>query len=84
MALLKVALSAWLMGTPVAPLAGTVEITVGFVLSAAAPVVKVQTKLLASAFPERSCAAVVIVAVNRVLAARAVVGVNVATEPETE
>jgi hypothetical protein len=40
-ATLNVALSAWLMGTPVAPLTGTVEITVGAV--GAGTVLKVQT-----------------------------------------
>jgi hypothetical protein len=40
---LKVAESLLPMGTPVAPLAGTVEITVGRVVLAAAPVVKVHT-----------------------------------------
>jgi hypothetical protein len=41
MATLKVALRAWLMGTPVAPFSGTVEITVGGV--GAGSVLKFQT-----------------------------------------
>jgi hypothetical protein len=44
-------------GTPVPPIVGTVEMTVG------APVVKLHTKLLGSAFPSVSVAPVVIVAV---------------------
>src|SRR6185312_1380570 len=64
------------MGTPVAPLAGTVEITVG-----RAAVVKVHTKLAAGAMPSVFNAPVVMVAVNTVLKARGALGVNVATEP---
>jgi len=60
---LKVALTLWLMPTAVAALTGTVELTVGGVTSAVAPVVKLQTKLVTSALPARSLAAVVIVAV---------------------
>jgi len=63
-------------GTAVAPLAGTVEVTVGD-----AAVVKVHTKLAASAAPEGSFAPVVIVAVNGVLVARNAVGVKVAVPP---
>jgi hypothetical protein len=76
-----------LTGTAVAPFTGIVEITVGF---GAGTVVKVHTKLAASAAPVGSFAAVVIVAVNKVLVARTVVGVNVAvvpakvTEPATD
>jgi hypothetical protein len=40
---LKIALLFLLMGTPVAPLAGPVELTVGAVVSAVAPVVHVTT-----------------------------------------
>ena len=60
---LKVAAIFWLIVTPVAALAGTVRITVGAVVSGVAPVVKLQTKLLASALPARSRVPVVIVAV---------------------
>src|SRR5256885_1576757 len=60
---LKAAAIFWLMATPVAALAGTVKLTVGAVVSGVAPVVKLQTKLLASALPARSLAPVVIVAV---------------------
>jgi hypothetical protein len=76
MASLNVAETVVLTATPVAPLTGTVEITVG-----AAAVVKVQTKLAASPAPAGSFAPVVIVAVNKVLVARTVVGVNVAVVP---
>ena len=62
-ALLKVALTVWLIGTPVAISVGMVELTVGAVVSVDAPVVKLQTKLVASALPARSVAPVVIVAV---------------------
>ena len=76
---LKVALSAWLMGTTTAPSTGTVEITVGGV--AAGAVLNVHGKLLASDTPERSWAAVVMVAVKTVLVARSAAGVNVTTAP---
>jgi hypothetical protein len=83
-ALLKVALTAWLIQTPVADRAGLVDVTVGGVLSTPVPVVKVQVKLDASALLSRSLAAVEIVAWNNVLAARALVGVKVAVVPEYE
>ncbi|HXO04189.1 MAG TPA: hypothetical protein VN884_01015 [Candidatus Sulfotelmatobacter sp.] len=76
MASLNVAETAVLTGTPVAPIVGTVETTVG------APVVKLHAKLLASAFSTVSVAPVVIVAVYVVLAAKATIGVNVAVVPE--
>jgi hypothetical protein len=63
MPVLKVALIVWLMFTPVAVSAGAVEVTVGAVVFEAVPVVKSQTKLLASALPARSLAPVVIVAI---------------------
>jgi hypothetical protein len=59
-----------------APLIGTVEMTVG-----GTAVVKVHTKLAASAAPARSLAPVVIVAVNNTPVARMAVGVNVAVVP---
>jgi hypothetical protein len=59
-----------------APLSGTVEMTVGD-----AAVVKVHTKLAASAAPVGSLAPVVIVAVYDVPVARMAVGVNVAVVP---
>ena len=62
--------------TPVAPFTGIVEMTVG-----GGAVVKVHTKLAASAAPVRSFAPVVIVAMYKVLVARVVVGVNVAVVP---
>src|SRR5690349_13654010 len=78
---LKVALTVWLMPTAVAALTGTVELTVGGVTSAVAPVVKLQTKLATSGLPARSLAAVVIVAVYTVSGAREAPGVNVAVTP---
>ena len=65
-----------LMATLVAPFTGTVETTAG-----GGAVVKVQTKLAASAAPPGSLAPVVIVAVNPVLLARTVAGVKVAVLP---
>jgi hypothetical protein len=76
MTALNVAETRVLTGTAVVPFAGTVETTVG-----GGAVVKVHTKLAASAAPPGSLAPVVIVAVNPVLLARTVVGVNVAVLP---
>jgi hypothetical protein len=73
---LKVAAICWLRGTPVAPLAGTTEVTVG-----GGAVVKVNTKLAASASPVGSFAPVVIVAVYNVEPARGAAGVKVAVLP---
>jgi len=73
---LNVAEIAVLTATAVAPLAGIVEVTVG-----GAAVVKVQTKLAASAAPVGSFAPVVIVAIYKVLVVRTAVGVNVAVVP---
>ena len=70
-----------MMATPVAPLAGTVAVTIGRVVSRVAPVVKVQTKLAASALPAKSLAPVVTVAVYAVRGARALAGVKVAVTP---
>ena len=55
---------------------GVVETTVG-----GAAIVKLHTKLANNVWPARSCAPVVIVAVNAVLLARTAVGVNVAGVP---
>jgi hypothetical protein len=74
MALLKVALTAAFSRTLILALAGLVRVMVGAVVSGSVPVVKLHTKLAANAFPLRSSAAVVIVAVNCVLAAKALVG----------
>jgi hypothetical protein len=49
MGLLKVAVTIWLVGTPVAPLTGFSPFTVGFVVSGAAAVVNVQLYWLARA-----------------------------------
>jgi hypothetical protein len=65
------------MGMLIAPLTGLVEITVGMV-----PVVKLHTKLFASAVPIASVAPVLIVAVYLELAASKVAGVKVAVVPE--
>ena len=80
-ALLKVALSLLLTATAVAELTGTVEATVGGVVSGVAPVVKLHTKLLAKALPARSLAPVLTVAVKSVLPAKGLVGENVAVVP---
>jgi len=66
------------VGTPVAPEAGLVTVMVGGVTSEVKPVVKLQTKLLARLLPAALCAAVVMVAVYWVLAAKIAVGENVA------
>ena len=76
MASLNVAEIAVLTATAVAPLAGMVETTV-----AGGAVVKVHTKLDASATPPGFFAPVVIVAVYKVLVARTAVGVNLAVVP---
>src|SRR4029077_17127046 len=76
MASLNVAEAACFTAAAVAPLAGVVETTVG-----GTAVVKVHTKLAASAAPPGSLAPVVIVAVYKVLVARRAVGVNVAVVP---
>src|SRR5438270_14086675 len=78
---LKVALMVWLIGTAVAPLAGTVALTVGAVVSRVAPVVKLQMKSAAGALPARSLAPVVTRAVYVVREARALAGVKVAVTP---
>ena len=76
-ALLKVAAIAWLRGTPVARFKGLVEITVGGVMSGAAPVVNVHTKLAVMATPARFLAPVVTVAVYKVSGVRLLAGVRV-------
>jgi hypothetical protein len=65
-----------LTATALAPFIGIVEITVG-----GSAVVKVHTKLAASAAPVGSFAPVVIVAVYEVLVVRMAVGANVAVVP---
>jgi hypothetical protein len=81
MALLNVALTAALSGMFILALAGAVRVMVGEITSGPAPVVKLHTKLAANAFPLKSSAAVVIVAVNCVFAAKALVGWKVAVVP---
>ena len=70
---LKLALTSWLTGTALARFTGTVEVTVGAIASAFAPVVKIQAKLLASALPARSFAP---------LAPPAIVAVSFTAEPD--
>jgi len=65
------------VGTPVAPEAGLVTITVGRVVSAVLPVLKLQTWLLPRALPAELCADVLMVAVYGVLGSKFVVGANV-------
>src|SRR6266699_822760 len=80
-AALKVALMGWVIATAVAPLAGTVELTIGGVVSGVAPVVKLQLKSVASALPAKSLAPVVTAAVYMVSGARLPPGVKVAVTP---
>lgn len=80
----KVAVTGAERDTPVAPLVGVVDATVGGVRSGAAPVVKLHDVLAASALPAASFAAVVTVAVYCVLPARPTLGVNVAVLPATD
>jgi hypothetical protein len=79
MASLKVAVTTVLGHTPMAPLGGVTEITAGGGGAAhdETAVIKVHTKLLASALPEGSLAPVVIVTVYVVLSARLLEGVKV-------
>ena len=73
---LNVALTVVLSATPMAPLDGTVDTTVG-----GGAVVKVHTELAVREAPVGSVAPVVIVAVNKVLLGRTTAGVNVAVLP---
>jgi hypothetical protein len=73
---LNVAETTVFASTATVPFAGTVLTTL-----AAAAVVKVQTKLAASAVPAALLAPVVIVAVYRLLVERITLGVNVAVVP---
>ena len=81
MAVLKVALTVLSMGTATAASAGLVEVIVGATAFMVVPVVKFQTKLAAIGTPVRSVAAVVIVAVYCVLAAKFAAGVKTAVLP---
>jgi hypothetical protein len=78
---LKVAVSAAVIDTPVAPLSGVTAVTVGAGGGGAAAVVNDQLSFALSAVPPVLCAPVVIVAVYCVLYASALLGVNVATLP---
>jgi hypothetical protein len=78
MSLLKTALIFVLVGTFTAPGAGKVRMTVGCVVSANGPVMKLHTKLTASGKPLVSCAAVVMVATQSVLEGSVMLGVKVA------
>src|SRR4051794_18063211 len=77
----KVAETDELSATAVEALTGEIEDTVGGVVSGAVPVVKVHVKMPASGLPAMSSAAVVNVAVYRVLPARLFNGTNVAVFP---
>ena len=77
-ALVKVAVMLSFMATPVATLAGTVENTVGGVVSVAEPVVNFHTIFAANASPPRAFAPVVIVAVWDWLTASGADGVKIA------
>src|SRR5437899_716870 len=78
---LKVALMVWLIATPVAALAGTVELTVGGVVSGAIAEIGRQLERVASGLPARSLAPVVTVAVYAVSGARLPAGVKFAVTP---
>ena len=75
---LNVAVMILLIATPVAPLAGLVEMTVGAIKS---PVLKPQVWSKAIAFPAKSLTPVVILAVYVVESDRLLDGVNVAVVP---
>src|SRR2546429_20666 len=78
---LNVALMVWVIATSVAPLAGTVKLTVGGVVSGVTPVVKLKLKFAARPLLAKSLAPVVIVAVYAARGARALAGVKVAVTP---
>jgi hypothetical protein len=75
---LKVAIITAFTETLVAASAGTVVVTVGGVMSGAAPVVNDHTYPSSNALPARSSAPVVIVAVKVVLGNKSASGLNVA------
>ena len=81
MSSLNVALTAPFSGAVLLADAGFVRVMVGAVVLAPAPVVKLQTKFAARAFPVRSSAAVVMVAVYCLVAARGLLGLNVTVLP---
>src|SRR5881409_998905 len=74
---LKVAVTTAREHTPVAPLTGVTETTVGGGLHPLAAVLKLQAKSLASPLPNRSLTPVVRVAVKTVFMARGLDGVKV-------
>jgi hypothetical protein len=78
---LKVAVMFLLTTEPAAVSAGSVELTVGAVVSIVAPVVKPHVLSAASALAAMSLKPVVAVAVYAVLAARLLVGAKVAVRP---
>jgi hypothetical protein len=80
-ALLNVAEILALMGTPVSLREGLVALTMGGVVSAAVPVVKVHVCSDAKALPAGLLALAVIFPVKTVLAARLFVGVKIAVVP---
>jgi hypothetical protein len=78
---LKLAVIEVLMRTPVTPASGLVELTVGAVVSATPPVVKIQLKSSVMALLATSSTAAEIVAVQVALPGRLLCGVKVATLP---
>lgn len=78
---LKVITASLLIPTPLAESAGSLETTVGAVLSATVPVVKLHAFPLAKALPATSVIPVVIVALKVVLTERAAAGVKIAVRP---
>ena len=80
---LKLAVINVLIATPVVFATGLVELTVGAVMSGAAPVVKLQLTAVSMALAATSLTSVVISAVQVVLPGRSLAGVKVATLPFT-
>ena len=78
----KFAVMTRLNATPTDAAVGSTESTVGAVVSGAIPVVKLHETLLPSAFPAKSFAPVLTVAVYSVFALTLVAGLNVAVTPE--
>jgi len=77
----KVAVIAVFTATLVAVLAGVVELTVGAVVSSSDPVVKDQIYSDSRAFPAKSLAPVLMLAVYSISESKFTVGVNVAVVP---
>ena len=82
MASLKVAVWELVIAIEVAVSVGVTELTVGAVVSGAAPVVKLHTVAEVSALSPKSFTPVETVAVYKVLLAKLLLGLNVAVKPE--